>query len=436
MNTVSTLAVHLNEVLVGHLTHYPDEKTHFVIDEGYLDLGPKRPILSLSLARTDDEESTRALLLDGRHKSASVKAPPFFSNLLPEGGLRRTIAQRLKVHEDREFLLLRALGRDLPGAVITTPAEAQAHGRTGRRSVAAHPAHDSDEPDLLNELKFSLAGMQMKFSMLRQGERLALAGENALGNYLVKPPSRDFEALPIVEAATMQVAQAAGIEVPEIRLVPVSQIDGLPDIEVFNTGEPFYAISRFDRSPSNTGGERIHIEDFAQVFNLRAQQKYGQVNHEMIGRTLLRYAGGLPDLQEMARRMVFNVLMGNGDAHIKNWSLIYRDPSRPRLAPAYDLVPTVAYMSRDTSLALNMAGVKRFADITLDTFAAFLSRVGITDQVLDAVMAEVKLAGHRVLHGWGNQFHAAGVPERLIRRIAAHQAGLPLVAAFGAKQGA
>ena len=61
----------------------------------------------------------------------------------------------------------------------------------------------------------------------------------------------------------------------------------------------------------------------------------------------------------MARRLVFNVLMGNGDAHIKNWSLIYDNPLRPRLAPAYDLVSTVAYTTHDTSIALNMAGVKR-----------------------------------------------------------------------------
>ncbi len=428
MNAVSTLAVHLNEVLVGHLTHYPDEKTHFVIDEGYLDLGPKRPILSLSLARPDDEASTRALLFDSRHKSSSVKAPPFFSNLLPEGGLRRTIAQRLKVHEDQEFLLLRALGHDLPGAVITSPAAVQADGR-GR--TATQPVPDPAETDLLQELKFSLAGMQMKFSMLRQGERLTLAGEQTLGNYLVKPPSRDFEALPLVEAATMQVAQAAGIEVPEIRLVPASQIDGLPDVEAFNTGEPFYAIRRFDRSELAAGESRIHIEDFAQVFNLRPQQKYSQVNHEMIGRTLLRYAGGLADLKEMARRMVFNVLMGNGDAHIKNWSLIYRDPTRPQLAPAYDLVPTVAYMRRETSLALNMAGVKRFDEITLDSFAVFLARVGIADQVLDSVMETVRLTGRQVLQVWQDRFHSAQVPQRLIQRIEAHQAGLPLTTTLG-----
>ncbi len=127
MSTISSLEVRLNDLLVGYLTHYPDEKTVFVVDEGYIEYGEQRPILSLSLARPNDEEITRALLADDRHKSASVKAPPFFSNLLPEGGLRKSIAQRLKVHEDREFLLLSALGEDLPGAVILTPVDTPDH---------------------------------------------------------------------------------------------------------------------------------------------------------------------------------------------------------------------------------------------------------------------------------------------------------------------
>ncbi|MBL8413940.1 MAG: HipA N-terminal domain-containing protein, partial [Propionivibrio sp.] len=120
MSMVSTLEVRLNNLLVGYLTHYPDEKTVFVIDESYIDYGERRPLLSLSQARPNDELATRTLLLDGRHKTASVKAPPFFSNLLPEGRLRTRIAQRLKMHEDREFILLSALGGDLPGAVILT----------------------------------------------------------------------------------------------------------------------------------------------------------------------------------------------------------------------------------------------------------------------------------------------------------------------------
>ena len=405
-------------MLVGYLTHYPDEKTVFVVDESYMEYGEQRPILSLSQARPNDEEATRALLADDRHKSASVKAPPFFSNLLPEGGLRRRIAQRLKVHEEHEFLLLSALGEDLPGAVILTPVDTPDHLKHRRRAAAVAPSAED-----LQELKFSLGGMQMKFSMLRQGERFTLAGSKKLGNYIVKPPSNDFEALPMVEAATMETARAAGMAVPEIQLLAPDRIQGLPEMAGFRQGEPFYAIRRFDRTECG----RIHVEDFAQVFNLRTHQKYGRVNYEMIGRTLLVYAGGLPDLKEMARRLLFNVLMGNGDAHIKNWALIYDNPLRPRLAPAYDLVSTVAYTTHDTSVALNMAGVKRFRVITLDTFAELFSRIGIVDRIREEVMEEVKVTGRRILDVWRSQFQITGVPEQLIQRIEEHQADLPLI---------
>lgn len=417
MSTVSTLEVRLNDLLVGYLTHYPDEKTVFVVDGGYVDYGAQRPILSLSLSRPNDEETTRALLLDDRHKSASVKAPPFFSNLLPEGGLRKSIAQRLKVHGDREFLLLSALGGDLPGAVILSAVDTPAHLRHRRGSAAVAPTADD-----LQELKFSLGGMQMKFSMLRQGERFTVAGGKKLGNYIVKPPSKDFESLPMIEAATMETARAAGMAVPEVQLLAPDKIHGLPNMAGFRQGEPFYAIRRFDRSASG----RIHVEDFAQVFNLRPHQKYDRVNYDMIGRALLRYAGGLPDLKEMARRLVLNVLMGNGDAHVKNWSLIYDNPLRPRLAPAYDLVSTVAYTSHDTFVALNMAGVKRFQAITLDTFAALFSRIGIVDQVREEVMEDVKASGRRILDLWRSQFQTTGVPRHLIEKVEMHQAELPL----------
>lgn len=417
MSTVSTLEVRLNDLLVGYLTHYPDEKTVFVIDESYIEYGERRPLLSLSLARPNDETATRNLLLDDRHKTASVKTPPFFSNLLPEGRLRTRIAQRLKVHEDREFMLLLALGGDLPGAVILTSIDTPARLKR-HHGIAAAPTADD-----LHELKFSLGGMQIKFSMRRQGERYTLPGSGKLGNYIVKPPSSDFEALPMVEAATMETARAAGMDVPEVLLLPPSRIHGLPNMTGYRQGEPFYAIRRFDRPESG----RIHVEDFAQAFNLRAQQKYGRVNYEMIGRTLLLYAGGLSDLKEMARRLMLNVVMGNGDAHIKNWSLIYTNPLRPRLAPAYDLVSTVAYTTHDTSLALNIAGVKLFKAITMDTFAMLFTRIGIVDQVREELMEVVRSTGQQILEVWLGHYQAAGVPEHLIQNVEAHQAGLPLL---------
>ena len=239
MKAPRTLGVWLSDTLVGYLTHYPDERTVFSVSEEYLDAGPARPILSLAWTHPDDEAQTRRLLLDPRHKSASIKSPPFFSNLLPEGGMRARIAQQLKVHEDREFLLLEALGHDLPGAVILRPVDAPPPGHRHHATQAGTPPINADTADDgvpqtadSAHLKFSLGGMQLKFSMLRQGERYTLNTGGRLGNYIIKPPSRDFPGLPQVEAAAMATARAVGIDVPEtLRHPPLRPERHLPPIK-------------------------------------------------------------------------------------------------------------------------------------------------------------------------------------------------------------
>ena len=443
MKAPRTLGVWLADTFAGYLTHYPDERTVFSVSEEYLDAGPARPILSLAWTLPDDEAQTRRLLLDPRHKSASIKAPPFFSNLLPEGGMRARIAQQLKVHEDREFLLLEALGHDLPGAVILRPVDAPPPGHQNHATQVGAPPINADTADDgvpqtagPTHLKFSLGGMQLKFSMLRQGERYTLNTGGRLGNYIIKPPSRDFPGLPQVEAAAMATARAVGIDVPETLLLHPDQLEGISNILGHLPEEPSYAIRRFDRndatSPSNDGAatpalkERIHVEDFAQVFSLRTSQKYNRINYDMMAMTLLQYAGGIDDLKEMTRRLVLNVLLGNGDAHIKNWSLIYRTPNKPKLAPAYDLVSTVAWTQHDQTIALNMAGTKRFDAFGLDTFNAFFQRLDLSGQVREKLLTEVRTTTRRILDVWGEHYESNGVPAGLMQHVEAHMQSSPL----------
>ena len=443
MKAPRTLGVWLADTFAGYLTHYPDERTVFSVSEEYLDAGPARPILSLAWTHPDDEAQTRRLLLDPRHKSASIKAPPFFSNLLPEGGMRARIAQQLKVHEDREFLLLEALGHDLPGAVILRPVDAPPPGHQNHATQVGAPPINADTADDgvpqtagPTHLKFSLGGMQLKFSMLRQGERYTLNPGGRLGNYIITPPSRDFPGLPQVEAAAMATARAVGIDVPETLLLHPDQLEGISNILGHLPEEPSYAIRRFDRndatSPSNDGAatpalkERIHVEDFAQVFSLRTSQKYNRINYDMMAMTLLQYAGGIDDLKEMTRRLVLNVLLGNGDAHIKNWSLIYRTPNKPKLAPAYDLVSTVAWTQHDQTIALNMAGTKRFDAFGLDTFNAFFQRLDLSGQVREKLLTEVRTTTRRILDVWGEHYESNGVPAGLMQHVEAHMQSSPL----------
>lgn len=167
------------------------------------------------------------------------------------------------------------------------------------------------------------------------------------------------------------------MDIPEIKLVELTELENLPDIQLPNESL-VYAIKRFDRKETDFGFERVHTEDFAQVFELYPQDKYSKRNYEQIAAALYQQgAQGLEDVQQMARRLLANILLANGDAHLKNWSLIYPDTRQARLSPAYDIVTTLAFMKGERSLALNMAKQKFWYEINLQSFQTWAQRIGV-----------------------------------------------------------
>ncbi len=166
-------------------------------------------------------------------------------------------------------------------------------------------------------------------------------------------------------------AARAGITVPEVRLVSVREIEGLP--VQMNPDSHVFLSRRFDRPES---GGRIHQEDFAQVANVRVSSRYGTLSHASIAR-IVRSVAGENDFDEVIRRTVFNVLIGNGDAHLKNWSLTYPNGVQARLSPAYDLVATVTYIPGD-KLALKLSRENRFNEIRLQHFERLAESTGVS----------------------------------------------------------
>jgi len=177
---------------------------------------------------------------------------------------------------------------------------------------------------------------------------------------------------------------------PDHELVPISEIGGLPRGLRFAEREAL-AILRFDRS----AGGRVHQEDFAQVLELFPAQKYEKYNYETIA-NVIHAAAGPEALLEYARRLAFVVLSGNGDAHHKNWSLLYLDGRRASLAPAYDLVFTRAYLEED-NLALNLRRSKSFRDVTLESFRHLAQKTGFDESRLTEAVAEVV---QRIRQAW------------------------------------
>jgi len=180
----------------------------------------------------------------------------------------------------------------------------------------------------------------------------------------------------------LELARAIGIVVPKTRLVPVREIHGLPEAASRMEGNAL-VVRRFDRMDE---GGRIHMEDFAQVFGLFPEDKYERKTYANIAAVLWAETAE-NDSYEFVRRLVFSILIGNGDMHLKNWSLLYSDGRTPRLSPAYDFVTTRPYISGD-KLALNFGGSMSLGEITVDQIRCFADTAGLPTSPLWKIVLE------------------------------------------------
>lgn len=346
----AALAVRLHGQRIGVITRLAGDRYLFAFDQAYVD-DSNRPTLSLSF-----KGSSGGLITSVR--PYNVRLPPFFSNLLPEGQLREYLAARAGVKPNRDFFLLATLGADLPGAITVTSTDDAA---ADRHHDDRKPAHDERTP-----LRFSLAGIQLKFSAVMEASGgLTIPADGIGGSWIVKLPSARFEGVPENEFVMMELARKIGIPIPRLKLVSISEIESLPRDAGKMAGRAL-AVERFDRKPD---GGRIHMEDFAQVFGIYADDKYEKRSYANVAQVLSAEAGE-KGVTDFARRLVFSVLIGNGDMHLKNWSLLYLDGRKPTLAPAYDYVSTVPYLPGD-QLALGFGGSRQLDSITQDQIRRF-----------------------------------------------------------------
>lgn len=364
---MTTYDVHLGDLLVGRLAADEAGRTTFRFASGYRQRAD-RPVLGQHFEDYD-------LSKDYRTRKAGL--PPFFANLMPEGGaLRKVLERTFGVPEDDDLALLSAIGRDLPGAVTFTPS-------TDELEVGDEPV---EEPDVPGEegLQFSLAGVQMKFSVLAGEDKITLAAHNELGDWILKLDAGRFPGLTRNEYAVMSWAEQAGFDVPPRKLVGTSELDSTL-ARYATPGSEAYLVERFDRQ----NGRRVHQEDFAQVFNIPPHLKYDHVRYGQCVAVAAAVAGEGAGV-EMLRRTVFMVASGNSDAHLKNLAFLYPDGVRAELAPLYDQVSTVAW--RNTALrfewALKLANTKEPFATSMDTFRALSQRSGMDADVIQRIVTE------------------------------------------------
>jgi serine/threonine-protein kinase HipA len=395
--TISSLEVLLNDIKAGTIIRTPGDFNAFSFDDAYRRTGGF-PILSLSF-----RAATGGLRKDPKPVARAL--PPFFANVLPEDKLREAMEKHHagNVRAGNDFDLLVALGSDLPGAVRVVPDEG---------TIAAGADASAAKP----KVRFSLAGVQMKLSVIKntgKGGGLTLPLGDEQGSYIAKFPSTLFPGVSENEYASLALAESIGMEVPERELIDQSEFAGIPEeFKTLSDGKVLL-VKRFDRGNM---GERIHIEDFAQVFGIYPSHKYeGAAYHDIAA--ALAIAVSPAAALEFVRRLALAAITGNGDMHLKNWSLIYRGGGdKPALAPVYDVLSTVPYIPAD-AMALSLAGERSFKALTAPRWMAFANRARLPGPaVLKAVIDVVE----RVNSYWWTLPERAFVPAKVLERIDTH----------------
>lgn len=268
----------------------------------------------------------------------------FFGNLLPEGGVRDVIAARLGVSPEDEFALLAAIGRDCAGAlVIAQPEDDRSERAPGVDWLTERQLEDAITELPRDPLRFapeediriSLAGAQDKLAVVVEDGRTGLPVGEQPSTHIIKAGLEHFESTPSNEAFCLALARALGLDVPpaEVRRIGAHEV---------------LMIERYDRIRGNSQVERVHQEDFCQALGIPARAKYeehgGPGVADAVG--LLRRASDEPALEVLRflDAVFLNLLIGNHDAHGKNFSLLY-SRFRPfiRMAPLYDLLCTPIY---------------------------------------------------------------------------------------------
>ncbi|HTY61518.1 MAG TPA: type II toxin-antitoxin system HipA family toxin, partial [Acidobacteriota bacterium] len=270
-------------------------------------------------------------------------ARPFFAGILPDEGPRQQIAAVLGISERNDFAMLERIGGECAGAVSLLPEDAPPPlvGETRVRELSEKElgnivAELPRRPLMAgrNGLRLSLAGSQSKLPVLILDAAIALPLGNTPSTHIIKTEPERFPGLVATEVLCMTLAGAVGLNVPPVSIRRVGN-------------KPCIVVPRYDRSIGvDRSVTRIHQEDFCQALGFPPERKYQQEGGPLLRDCidLLREWSTIAalDIRDFLDGLIFNVLIGNADAHAKNYSILYRGTER-RIAPFYDLVCTLAW---------------------------------------------------------------------------------------------
>jgi serine/threonine-protein kinase HipA len=381
----TALDVYLDQILVGHLGHDSITNTFSFIYTQHWQNHPKGFSLCPSLPRISDFKQSPE-----KH-SALVRQ--FFENLLPEGEALDIAAQVNNISKANLVGLFIALGKETAGAIrIAMPGVAQQafteqtalrqitseelSERMGQRSQIPFSVWDG-------KVRLSIAGYQDKVAVHEKKGQWFLVDDPRLASTVIikpMPQSINLANLPANEFFCMRLAKAINLPVAEVRLAYVP--------------EPILLVSRFDRIETKENVHRLHVIDGCQALGFSVAMKYERpygdgrdvrdirdgVSYPLLFELINRFSVyPAKDRTTLLRWVIFQVLIGNTDAHGKNLSFFVKSAGLS-LAPAYDLVciPALRDETLSQTFAMSIGDAFTESEITASDWFEFAVACGLT----------------------------------------------------------
>ncbi len=359
---MKNLIVYLNGSKVGSLKQDESGLLQFSYDQAWIE----KPG-SIQLSRSLPLQSE---VFTGK------KTRPFFAGILPEEGPREKIAEIFGISSNNDYALLERIGGECAGAVSLLP---EGEIPAGINNKKHRELTESELQKLISELpsrpllvgmeglRLSLAGAQDKLPVIVHNGKICLPLNDTPSTHILKPEPKRFPGLAINEVFCMTLAKMVGLIVPETKYYTIKK-------------KSCILVQRYDRLKIEDVTIRLHQEDFCQALAFPPERKYqaegGPVISDCI--SLLREWSTAPvlDIPSFVKCLIFNVLIGNSDAHAKNFSLLYSGGER-RLAPYYDLVSTIAWPNLTKKLAMKIGSCESINVFTIADWKKMALKSGL-----------------------------------------------------------
>ena len=372
-----TLDVYLRRNFVGQLIQDKNGQLAFLYAGGWLN-NPNAVPLSHSLPLR-------------KEKFNRNECRGFFAGVLPDESKREIIAKNLGISARNDFAMLERIGGECAGAVTFVPAGQKLPERNDRyRPLSSEKLAEilkmlPRRPLMAGEdgIRLSLAGAQDKIAVHVHDQQISLPLGGAPSTHILKPAIEHFEGVVFNEALCMKLAHAIGLQTAKAEVGRVENID-------------YLLIERYDRSVLKEPGgaenlEREHQEDFCQALGIIPENKYQNEGGPSLKQCfdLLRGLSSAPviDLQHLLDAVIFNFLIGNHDAHGKNFSLLYG--SQKRLAPLYDVLSTAYYPDLSKKMAMKIGGEYASEKVGPKNFDQLANEAGLAKPMVKRRVREV-----------------------------------------------